>query len=61
MTPAVIVGELTYRCYEHNRDLGMSAERLAHIFPETGAAMESRYRRERPAAVDVGTLEGVAS
>ena len=42
--PARIVGELTYRCYAHNRRT-ISAQRLARVF-NAPDALEARYQRE---------------
>jgi hypothetical protein len=47
MTPEGVVCFLTFRCYAYNRDGGMSAERLAKLFPASGAAMEARYQQEQ--------------
>lgn len=47
MEPETIISELTYSTYRFNRDAGMNAEALGHLFPATGAAMEERYRREQ--------------
>lgn len=47
MTLEGVVCFLTFRCYAFNRDSGMSAERLAKLFPESGAAMEAQYQHEQ--------------
>lgn len=50
-----IIDDLNYSCYRYNRaDCGMSAERLARVFPETGAAMEARYLSELAIAKAAG-------
>ena len=46
MSPAQIVDALTFACYRFNRQT-MSAERLARLFPQTGAAMEAHYQQEQ--------------
>ena len=49
-TPEQVIEELSYRCYRHNRNLGAEAESLRkHVFPDSGAAMESRYQAESQA------------
>ena len=40
---AALMQTLTYICYAHNRDQGMTADQLARLFPETGATMEGLY------------------
>lgn len=58
MNAAVLVDELTYRCYAHNRGLDPSVtpEAWAKVFPNA-AAMEERYQREgvpaKPAVFDL--------
>jgi hypothetical protein len=41
-----LICDLTYSCYAHNRDNGLSAEGGLRLFPETGAEMEQRYQSE---------------
>jgi hypothetical protein len=43
--PALIVGELTYISYAHNRRT-ISAERLARLFGSAAPALEARYQQE---------------
>jgi hypothetical protein len=50
MQPESIISELTYSTYRFNRDEGMSAEALGHLFPTTGSAMEQRYQQEQAGA-----------
>lgn len=40
------VDYLTYRAYRHNREMGLSAADLAKLWPQTGAAMESKFQDE---------------
>jgi hypothetical protein len=48
MTPQDVVDHLTYASYRANRNLGMSAERLAGFFgEEPSRLMEDRYRKEQ--------------
>lgn len=51
MTVDQIVDHLRYASYRHNRNLGLTAERLAGFFGEIpGAEMEAKYRKERHAS-----------
>ena len=44
---ARVMDHLTYACYRYNRaECGMSAAALAKLFPDSGAAMEARYKEE---------------
>ena len=48
---ARVIDALTFACYRYNRqECGMSAEQLARLFPDTGAAMEARYQAEQQRA-----------
>ena len=41
--PDSLMRTLAYSAYAHNRDLGMSAEKLKKLFPLTGDEMERQY------------------
>ena len=45
--PPDMIEELTFAAYRYNRaECGMSAESLAKLFPDSGAAMEARFQEE---------------
>ena len=46
LEPEEAVDELTYRCYYHNREMGLTAARLSIIFLNV-KGMEARYKASK--------------